>query len=81
MPCVLEVGEVLVAVDMVSLIGRCDRIISEMMIASTKLNMMDDADRQTLKHHADDMRLAGEAILQKIRTGSFPYSGDSPCNS
>ena len=45
-------------------IGQLDRIMSK-MIAWAKANR-DDTDKQTLKHHAEDMIMAGEKILREL---------------
>jgi len=47
-----------------NMIGRLDRVLSEMMLA-TKVEDLDTANWQTLKHHGEDMKLAGEAILKR----------------
>lgn len=52
---------------MVGIIGRLDRSISEMIEVGNRRNELDSPDRQTLKHHAEDMKLAGEHILKKIK--------------
>lgn len=46
-------------------IGRLDWILSEMMILA-KDDTLSDANKQTLKHHAEDMVAAGNAILKKL---------------
>ena len=51
--------------DFDSMIGRLDRILSE-MIAESMRDDLDDCDRQTLKHHAEDMIGAGQSILKKL---------------
>ena len=45
------------------LIGRLDRMVSEMMVAA-KSTTLDAADRQTLKHHAEDVIAAGQRVLE-----------------
>lgn len=45
------------------MIGRLDRDLSELMIA-VKDPQTDDANLQTLKHHAEDMVAAGNRILE-----------------
>jgi hypothetical protein len=47
-------------------IGRLDRDISELMLAA-KDPTTDDADWQTLKHHAEDIVAAGERVLTLYR--------------
>ena len=56
-------------VEMLNLIGKLDRVISEVMVLAGKREQLDEPDRQTLKHHADDMRLAGEKVLEMLRSG------------
>lgn len=46
-------------------IGRLDHVLSQ-LIGFAKDNARDDADRQTLKHHAEDMIMAGEKILSLL---------------
>lgn len=48
------------------MIGRLDRILSEFMRAADAENLIDDADHQTLKHHADDLIGVGNAVLKKL---------------
>lgn len=48
------------------LIGRLDRTLSQMMLAAKHHASMDEPNRQTLKHHAEDMILAGRSILKKM---------------
>lgn len=50
--------------DMINLIGRLDRLLSEMLLAAEET--WDDVDRRTLKHHAEDMIGCGETILKKL---------------
>lgn len=45
-------------------IGRLDRVLSEMMDYS-RVNL-DSPNRQTLKHHAEDLVAAGQAILKRL---------------
>ena len=45
-------------------IGQLDRIMSKMIDWAKQSR--DDADRQTLKHHAEDMIMAGEKILSLL---------------
>lgn len=47
-----------------TMIGRLDRLLSEMMEA--KRGTLDLADKQTLKHHAEDMIACGQSILRSI---------------
>jgi hypothetical protein len=48
-----------------SMIGRLDRILS-LMIAYVEDPGLDTANRQTLKHHAEDMIGAGQKILKEL---------------
>lgn len=48
------------------MIGRLDRLLSEIMIAAARPDI-DEADRQTLKHHADDLIGVGNAVLRKLQ--------------
>lgn len=47
------------------MIGRLDRLLSEFLVAAEDPNL-DEADRQTLKHHADDLIGVGNAALRKV---------------
>lgn len=49
------------------MIGSLDRILSEMAGWARNLNELDEANKQTLKHHADDMMIAAESIMNKLR--------------
>ena len=51
-----------------SMIGRLDRLLSEFLVAAE--GPLDEADRQTMKHHADDLIGVGQAALEKLRTRS-----------
>lgn len=46
------------------MIGKLDRLLSEFLIAAE--SQLDEADRQTLKHHADDLIGVGTAALKKL---------------
>ena len=46
-------------------IGRLDRLLSEFLLLTEK--PIDEADAQTLKHHADDLIGVGNAALNKLR--------------
>lgn len=51
--------------------GHLDRVISEMKIHAKRLTIpnqvtYDEADIQTLKHHAEDMIAMGEYVLEKV---------------
>lgn len=48
-----------------SMIGRLDRLLSEFLIAAK--SDLDDADRQTIKHHADDLIGVGHAAIDAIK--------------
>ncbi len=57
--------------------GRLDRIISEMKIHAKRLTISgqvtyDEADIQTLKHHAEDMLAMGEYVLDKVHEATAP---------
>jgi hypothetical protein len=47
------------------MIGRLDRILSEFLIEAARAARadLDEADRQTLKHHADDLIGVGKKAL------------------
>lgn len=45
--------------------GRLDRVISEMFWLAD--HPRDEITDQTIKHHAEDMALAGRALLSKLR--------------
>lgn len=48
-------------------IGRLDHVLSQLIgFAKAKDKSRDDADKQTLKHHAEDMIMAGEKILSEL---------------
>lgn len=49
-------------------IGQLDRVLSELMLfkRACKRGALDEADRQTLKHHAEDMRAAADTILADL---------------
>lgn len=46
------------------LIGRLDRLLSEFLIAAK--SDLDEADLQTIKHHADDLIGVGRAALANV---------------
>lgn len=46
------------------MIGALDRMLSEFLLAAS--GKLDEADRQTIKHHADDLIGVGKAALEKI---------------
>jgi hypothetical protein len=48
-----------------AMIGRLDRLLSEFLVACADPSI-DEADRQTLKHHADDLVGVGNAGLKKL---------------
>lgn len=57
-------------------IGRLDRCLSEFLdLFSTTI---DEPDRQTLKHHADDLIGVGESMLKKLNRGA--ECGDTKTN-
>lgn len=47
-------------------IGRLDRILSELMVYSKA--EMDEPNKQTLKHHAEDMEACAKSILSILNT-------------
>jgi len=46
-------------------IGRLDRVLSKLVLCG-KDPALDEADKQTLKHHAEDMIAAGQKILKDL---------------
>jgi hypothetical protein len=54
-------------VDFDNMIGRLDRLLSEFLSAA-KDPSLDMADKQTIKHHADDLIGVGKAALDAVRT-------------
>lgn len=48
-----------------AMIGKLDRLLSEFLAHADDSNL-DEADRQTLKHHADDLIGVGNAALKKL---------------
>lgn len=48
-----------------AMMGRLDRVLSELMVASDD-EALDEADRQTLLHHADDLIGVAEALRRKL---------------
>ncbi len=57
------------------LTGQLDRMISELVLVSKRTDLTEVA-RQTIKHHAEDLILAGQAALkylagQKVTMGQF----------
>ena len=49
------------------LTGSLDRKISELMLMSKELPSLDTADRQTLKHHSEDLIAAAQMMLQRLK--------------
>lgn len=47
------------------MIGQLDRLLSEFLVAADERGM-DEADRQTIKHHADDLIGVGSAALKRL---------------
>lgn len=48
-------------------IGQLDRVLSKLVLwgkQTREHNILDNPDRQTLKHHAEDMIAAGQKILE-----------------
>ena len=58
-----------------STIGRLDRVLSELMLFRDAIDAMDAADRQTLKHHAEDMAGAARSILESLGVRSAELDG------
>lgn len=59
-----------------SVIGRLDRILSEFLLLSSLV--LDQADLQTIKHHAGDLIGVGKKALSNINT---PESQSTPDTS
>ena len=59
-------------------IGRLDRVLSE-MIYDSQLDVIDEANRQTLKHHAEDMIGAGQKILKCLGYAPCFHGDKFPC--
>jgi hypothetical protein len=47
------------------MIGRLDRLLSE-FLSSAKSGELDEADKQTIKHHADDLIGVGNAAIKAL---------------
>ena len=47
------------------MIGRLDRILSEFLVIASDPSL-DQADRQTIKHHADDLIGVGRSALKTL---------------
>lgn len=45
-------------------IGRLDRLLSEFLLLAE--SQLDEADRQTIKHHAEDLISVGSAALKRL---------------
>lgn len=54
-------------IDVVNMIGRLDRVLSEMKIMAINANLYDATDLQTLKHHAEDCVGLGNHVLELLR--------------
>jgi hypothetical protein len=51
-----------------SVIGRLDRSLSEFLdLYNPEIDSLDNPDKQTLKHHADDLIGVGNAMLEKLQ--------------
>lgn len=59
-----------------AMIGRLDRLLSEFLLAAA--SQLDEADRQTIKHHADDLVGVGEAALKRLGISPTHRRGESP---
>jgi hypothetical protein len=49
-----------------AMIGRLDRILSEFLVMAADATL-DEADRQTIKHHADDLIGVGNKALSLVK--------------
>lgn len=58
------------------LIGRLDRLLSEFLLAAE--GPLDDADHQTIKHHADDLIGVGHAALKRLTAAGRPTPAPAP---
>jgi hypothetical protein len=66
-----------------AMIGRLDRVLSEFLSAA-RSGELDDADIQTIKHHADDLIGVGKAALEGCATTSAKPNDSGfcyPCSS
>lgn len=52
------------------MIGRLDRILAEFL--DSLKPTLDESDRQTLKHHADDLIGVGQAMLKRLKETPTP---------
>lgn len=59
-------------------IGKLDRVLSEFLAHRKRLASLDEPDRQTLKHHAEDMQGAGEAMLAALGHGAIKVETNHP---
>lgn len=52
------------------IIGKLDRILSEFMLLTSDENykIRDEANTQTIKHHADDLIGVGNKVLENLKT-------------
>jgi hypothetical protein len=48
------------------MIGQLDRLLSE-FLATAKSGSLDEYDKQTIKHHADDLIGVGQAALKAVQ--------------
>jgi hypothetical protein len=60
------------AIDIIRLIGTLDRCISELLIVANNADDYHEADIQTVKHHAEDMILAGKSALKRLGYPTSP---------
>ena len=58
--------DMMTTIDMTT--GKLDRCISEMKVWAKRAEAgyLDEADVQTIKHHAEDMKAMGDYVLRKI---------------
>lgn len=59
-------------------IGQLDFILSKMM-GYAKDAKLSEPNRQTLKHHAEDMKAAGDAILKRLGINQEGTCKSPPC--
>ncbi|KKN77035.1 hypothetical protein LCGC14_0363740 [marine sediment metagenome] len=58
--------DMMTTIDMTT--GKLDRCISEMKVWAKRAEAgyLDEADVQTIKHHAEDMKAMGDYVLRKV---------------
>ena len=55
------------------MIGQLDRLLSELILTAKELERLDEADRNTLKHHAEDMIGAGHKMMEYLDPDPDPH--------